>query len=453
MPVISRFPKNFYFGAATAAYQIEGGWNADGKGESIWDRFVHTAGTIKGAMNGDVACDSYHRYHEDIELIQKLGLNSYRFSIAWSRIQPAGHGAIEQRGMDYYRKLIDGLLAANIRPMPTLYHFDLPQALEDAGGWPERDTAERFAEYAATVTSALGDRVDTWATFNEPLIFTRHGYLLGNHAPGKQDQNLYLRATHTVNLAQGLATRAIKATRPSLRVGNVNALSPAIPASNDIADIAAAEAYHAAANLWFVEPILTGYYPDIAYAGDVPLSEMGWRNGDESIMRVGLDWIGVNYYFHTMVRHAIPNKTNFGLPFEIVNVKNLPLTDAGWPINANGLRDILIRIYRDCGKIPLEVTENGCSYLDEPNALGSVPDIRRIDYLYAHLNAVLEALSEGVDVRGYHHWSLMDNFEWAEGFVQKFGLTHVDFRSLNRTIKDSGFSFAHIAQTGQIPKI
>jgi beta-glucosidase len=445
------FPSDFFWGAATAAYQIEGAWNEDGKGESIWDRFAHRVGTIKGAAHGDVACDSYHRIREDVALLERLNLNSYRFSISWPRVQPSGRGAAEQRGLDYYRRLAEALRAANVRPLPTLYHWDLPQALEDAGGWAQRDTGERFAEYAALVTSALGDVIGDWATFNEPFIFTRFGYLDGYHAPGRKDPDDYLRATHTVNLANGLAIRAIKAARPALRVGCVYSVSPAVPASASADDAAAAEAFHAYVNLWFAEPVLAGRYPAAAVNGELPLARMGYRDGDDRIMRAALDWAGINYYFHQVVRSAPPSDAALGVPFVTVGRNEHPLTDFGWPVNPDGLRAILVRMYRELGGIPLEVTENGCSYLDGPDARGTVPDARRIAYLRDHLRAVAQARAEGADVRGYHHWTLMDNFEWAEGYTQRFGLTYVDFRSLQRTVKDSGLWYAEVARTGSIP--
>ena len=444
-----RFASDFFWGAATAAYQIEGAWDQDGKGESIWDRFAHSVGTIKGAVTGDIACDSYRRYRDDVALLRRLHLNSYRFSISWPRVQPAGRGKIEQRGLDHYRRLTEALAEAHIRPLPTLYHWDLPQALEDAGGWAQRDTAERFAEYAAIVTSALGDVVRDWATFNEPWIFTRFGYLDGYHAPGRTDPDAYLRATHTVNLAQGLAVRAIKAVRASLRVGCVYSVSPAVAASGSAEDAAAAEAFHAYVNLWFVEPVLSGRYPGAAVA-EIPYERMGYRNGDDRIMQAGLDWAGINYYFHQVVRSAPPADAALGVPFVTVGRNEFPLTEFGWPVNAEGLRTILVRMYRDCGRIPLEVTENGCSYADAPDERGRVPDARRIAYVREHLLAVGRALADGVDVRGYHHWTLMDNFEWAEGHTQRFGLAYVDFRSLERTVKDSGLWYAAVAASGVV---
>ncbi|GAC1583934.1 MAG: GH1 family beta-glucosidase [Candidatus Elarobacter sp.] len=446
------FPPGFRWGVATAAYQIEGAWNDDGKGESIWDRFAHRPGTIKGHTNGDVACDSYHRWRDDVALLEQLHLGSYRFSISWPRVQPRGSGAAEQRGLDHYRRLIEALRAANIRPLPTLYHWDLPQALQERGGWADRDTFERFAEYAGLVTRVLGDVVDDWATFNEPWIFTRFGYLDGYHAPGCTDPDGYLRATHTVNLANGAAVRAIKAVRASLRVGCVYSVSPAVPASQSDDDRAAAEAFHAYVNRWFVDPARYGRYPSEAVAGDLPLARMGWRDGDERLVRAQLDWAGINYYFHQRVRAAPPVGVALALPFETVGCDDLPLTDFGWPINPAGLRTILTRMYDDCGRIPLEVTESGCSYGDEPDRSGRIPDTRRIAYLRDHLAAVAGAVADGVDVRGYHYWTLLDNFEWAEGTTQRFGLVHVDFRSLERTPKDSALWYSGVAHSGRLPE-
>ena len=444
------FPRGFFWGAATAAYQIEGAWDEDGKGESIWDRFAHRTGTIKGATTGDVACDSYHRIDDDVALMRELGLNSYRFSIAWPRVQPNGRGAAEQRGLDYYRRLTEALLAAGIRPLPTLYHWDLPQALEDAGGWPARDTAERFAEYAAIVVDALGDRIARWATFNEPWIFTRLGYLAGIHAPGRSDAGAFLRASHTVNLAHGLATRAMKAARARIEVGCAYSVSPALPESDAPEDRAAAEAFHAFANRWFLDPALHGRYPENALAGALPLEEMGYRGGDDRIMRTGLDWVGLNYYFHLVIRDARTDDGALRFRFATVDRNEHARTDFGWPVNPDGLHAILLQMWRDCGRIPVEITENGCSYHECPDADGRVRDDRRIAYLDAHLRAVARAIDDGVDVRGYHHWTLADNFEWAEGTTQRFGLAHLDPHTLARTVKDSGRWYAEVAKTGRL---
>jgi beta-glucosidase len=445
------FPSSFRWGAATAAYQVEGAPRADGKGESIWDRFAHRVGAIKGEAHGDVACDSYNRMAEDVALLRELGLNSYRFSIAWPRIQPDGRGPGNQRGLDHYRRFAELLLEAGIRPLPTLYHWDLPQALEDAGGWPARDTAQRFAEYAAIVAGALGDVVRDWATFNEPWIFTRYGYLLGIHAPGRSEPDAYLRATHTVNLAHGLAVRAIDAARPGLNLGCAYSVSPIVPArvDND-EDRAAAARCDAYVNRWFSDPALTGCYPADVLAGELPLERMGYRDGDGALMRARLDWIGLNYYFPLVVSAGETTREPLGGSYAVLEPSAWPRTDWGWPIVPNGMRDILTQAHARYG-LPIEITENGCSYADTPGADGRVRDERRITYLDAHLRAVAAAMADGIDVRGYHHWTLLDNFEWAEGYTQRFGLAHVDFRTQARTVKDSGRWYADIARSGQLP--
>ncbi|HEY4441929.1 MAG TPA: family 1 glycosylhydrolase, partial [Candidatus Elarobacter sp.] len=343
------FPHGFFWGAATAAYQVEGAWDEDGKGESIWDRFAHRIGTIKGGTTADVACDSYHRVGEDIALLRELGCTSYRFSIAWPRVQPLGKGAVERRGLDHYARLVDALLAAGIRPLPTLYHWDLPQALEDAGGWPARDTAARFAEYAAIVTGALGDRVAQWATFNEPWIFTRFGYLLGIHAPGRSDADAFLRATHTVALAHGHATRAMKAIRSDLRIGCAYSVTPVRAASDAGDDADAANAFDAYANRWFLDAALHGRYPDTVFAGGMPYETMGWRDGDDAILRTGLDWVGINYYFHTVIRAGDSFDGPLAVRFCGVDRNEYPRTDFGWPVNADGLQAILHQMWRDSG--------------------------------------------------------------------------------------------------------
>ncbi len=447
----SAFSRTFRWGAATAAYQVEGAPSADDKGESIWDRFAHRVSAIKGEATGDTACDSYNRMAEDVALLRELNLNSYRFSIAWTRIQPDGRGPANQRGLDHYRRFAEMLLEAGIRPLPTLYHWDLPQALEDVGGWPARDTAERFAEYAGLVTGALGDAVHDWATFNEPWIFTRYGYLLGIHAPGRSAPEAYLRATHTVNLAHGLAVRAIDAARPGLNLGCAYSVSPIIPARAEAdEDRAAAVRCDAYVNRWFSDPALTGRYPADVLAGELPLERMGYRDGDDALMRARLDWIGLNYYFPLVVMAGATAREPLAGDYAVLEPTQWPRTDWGWPIAPDGLRDIVVRTHARYG-LPIEITENGCSYADTPGVDGRVRDERRIGYLDAHLRVLAAALADGVDVRGYHHWTLLDNFEWAEGYTQRFGLVHVDFRTLERTVKDSGRWYADVARSGRLP--
>jgi len=443
------FPEGFRWGAATASYQIEGAWNEDGKGESIWDRFSHTPGRVKHGDTGDFACDSYHRADEDVAILRELGLGSYRFSIAWPRIQPTGRGRALQKGLDYYRRLVDALLAAGIRPFPTLYHWDLPQSLEDAGGWPNRDTASRFADYAETMVEALGDRVSDWIVFNEPNIFTTLGYLIGIHAPGRRDPAAFLRATHTVSLAQGEAVRAMRAMRPGLRIGSAFNMSPCEPATGSAADRAAAERWHAFLNTWFLEPALRGRYPE-AFPQGVPLAQMGVEPRDLERVRAPLDFIGINLYMRTVVRAAPEDVVGLGAAPVGAGGDEGPRTEFGWEVWPDSLYDMVMRVTRDYERPVIEITENGCAYGDAPDEDGLVRDDRRIDYYRGYLRALGRAIRDGADVRGYHAWSLLDNFEWAEGFSQRFGLVWVDFDTGERTIKESARWYARVAAAGAV---
>ena len=436
------FPKDFIWGTATASYQIESAWNEDGKGESIWDRFSHTQGKVRGGDTGDVACDSYHRFGEDIAIMKQLNQKSCRFSISWPRILPNGTGAVNPKGLDHYKRYCDALLEAGIRPSCTLYHWDLPQVLQDKGGWVNRDMAGWFSDYAAIVTKALGDRVTTYAIFNEPHVFTLLGYYTGHHAPGYTDYDAYLKAAHVVNLALGDAFRAMKAVAPKADIGSAFSMSPYEPVSNSSEDLAAAERAHDASNIYFLEPAMTGHYP-----ASVALPErMGFQPGDDARLKAPLDWIGINYYFRQKVRHkesASPHHYEAFIP------KEGPLTHFGWEVWPRGMHDIVSRIARDY-KLPLEITESGCSYGYAPGADGRVMDQRRIDYFRAHLRELLKAIDEGAPVRGYHAWSLLDNFEWAEGYSQRFGLVWTDFRDLRRIVKDSGHWYGKLAASGRL---
>ena len=443
------FPRGFLWGAATAAYQVEGAWNADGRGESIWDRFAHTAGNIRNGDTGDVACDSYRRYRDDIALLKELNLRSYRFSIAWPRIQPSGSGAVNSKGLDYYQRLTDALLEAQIRPLPTLYHWDLPQPLESAGGWPNRETAHRFAEYAGIVARALGDRINDWVIFNEPKTFTGVGYWNGRHAPGRRDWRAFLRATHTVNLAQGEAFRALRAAHGALRIGSAFDVAPMFPASDSYADIAAAERWHRFQNLWFITTALHGHYPEGVLPADLQSERLGLRDGDQQIMRAPLDFIGLNYYSPWIVRYstAADSAPDLSVAGEWARAPGVhPKTDIGWDVYPPGFYDILVRMARETGNLPIEITENGAACNTPPDARGEVHDTARISYLDSHLVQLARAIHDGVPVRAYHCWSLLDNFEWAEGYTQRFGLVYVDFRNgQRRTIKESGRWYARVA--------
>jgi len=447
------FPKGFFWGTATAAYQIEGAWNEDGKGESIWDRFTHTPGKIKNGDTGDVACDSYHRWREDIALMRAMNLNSYRFSISWPRIQPSGSGAPNYKGLDYYSRLVDALLEAHIRPLVTLYHWDLPQALEDAGGWTNRDAAERFADYAQLVAHGLGDRVSDWVLLNEPAAFVDLGHLEGTHAPGRKSLLDFLRATHVVNLAQGAGFRALKAVRTSARVGSAFSMSPCEPATNSEADKLAAERAHAMTNTWFLDPALRGRYPEALTF--LPETAMRIKPGDMEKIRAPLDFIGINLYYRAIVSapsamERVANTQEWLFPAKMHSGLQGSKTDFGWEVWPKALYDMVLRVTRDYNRPVIEITESGCSYNDGPDETGVVHDSRRIAYHREYLAALAQSIADGADVRGYHAWSLLDNFEWAEGFTQRFGLTYVDFKTLQRTIKDSGRWYAKVAAENRV---
>jgi beta-glucosidase len=380
--------------------------------------------------------------------MRAMNLSSYRFSIAWPRIQPAGSGKPNPKGLDFYNRLTDALLAARIRPLVTLYHWDLPQTLEDAGGWPNRDTAARFADYAGIMARALGDRVSHWLLFNEPVAFTSMGYLRGIHAPGTKSIRAFLRATHTVNLAQAAGFGAVKAVCPHAMVGSAFSMSPCEPASNSAADQLAAERAHRITNCWFLDPALKGTYPH-AFPF-LPEFLIGLESRDLDEMRAPLDFIGINLYYRTKASTATWVKRLFDPGFTLFPVKMFPAsegpaTDIGWEVWPRAIYDLLMRITRDYNRPVIEITESGCSYNDVPDRDGMIHDHRRIEYHRAYLSHLARAIQDGADVRGYHAWTLMDNFEWAEGYSQRFGLVHVDFASQKRTIKESGKWYAQVA--------
>jgi|SRR3954466_3923147 beta-glucosidase len=453
LPATAVFPKGFFWGTATASYQIEGAWNEDGKGESVWDRFGHTPGNVKNGENGDVACDSYHRWREDIALMRAMNHNSYRFSISWPRVQPAGSGAANAKGIDYYSRLVDALLETNIRPMVTLYHWDLPQALQDAGGWPNRDLVGRYSDYVQLVAKVLGDRVSNWMLFNEPVAFTDLGYLDGTHAPGHKSLIEFLRATHVVNLAQGEGFRALKSVRPAARVGTAFSMSACEPATNSESDRLAAERAHAITNIWFIDPALRGRYPD-AFTF-LPETIMRIRSGDMEKVRAPLDFIGINLYYRlicsspgTMTR--LGHAQDWLFPVSMTEGKQGPKTDIGWEVWPKALYDMVMRITRDYNRPVIEITESGCAYNEVPDASGEIRDNRRVSYHRQYLAAVAKAIADGADVRGYHAWTLIDNFEWAEGYSSRFGLAYVDFKTQQRTIKESGKWYAKLAAENKL---
>ncbi len=433
-PGFPRFPASFAWGAATAAYQIEGAVSEDGRGTSVWDDFCHLPGKIRDGHTGDVAADHYHRWREDVDLMAGLGLTTYRFSIAWPRVQPSGSGEVNKPGLDFYDRLTDALCAAGITPVATLFHWDLPSPLEQAGGWLSRDTAQRFADYAGIVAARLADRIPMWITLNEPFVVMTLGYGLGIHAPGRELMLHALPAAHYLLLGHGLANRALRGAG-ARQVAITNSYSPALPASDDPADVAAASAYDVLHNRLFTDPVLLRHYPDLRGFGPEAAGLLPIEDGDLDVIAAPVDAIGVNYYNPTRLS-ALPGSP---LPFQLEPIPGYPVTAFGWPVIPGGLRDILIELrtrYGD-GLPPIYVTENGCSRADVPAADGTVADPERISYLDGHIRAVHEAMAAGVDVRGYFVWSLIDNFEWSEGYHQRFGLVYVDFDTQARLPKDS----------------
>ncbi|MDQ0991066.1 GH1 family beta-glucosidase [Streptomyces sp. V3I7] len=463
------FPPPFLWGAATSAYQIEGAVREDGRTPSIWDTFSHTPGRTAGGETGDVAVDHYHRYREDVALMAELGLNAYRFSVSWPRVQPTGRGPAVQAGLDFYRRLVDELLGAGIKPVVTLYHWDLPQELEDAGGWPERDTAYRFAEYARMVGDALGDRVEGWITLNEPWCSAFLGYASGVHAPGRTDAVASLRAAHHLNLAHGLGTSALRSAMPARNTVAVSLNSAVVrPLSQDPADLAAARRIDDLANGVFHGPMLSGAYPKTLLSATAPLTDWGHvRDGDLAAIRQPLDALGLNYYTPALVSAAPsdatgPRADGHGSaehsPWpgaDDVAFHQTPgeRTEMGWTIDPTGLHELLMRYTREAPGLPLYITENGAAFDDKPDADGRVHDPERIAYLHAHLSAVRRALTDGADVRGYYLWSLLDNFEWAYGYGKRFGAVYVDYATQERTPKSSARWYAQTARTGALPPV
>ncbi len=422
-------PGGFLWGVSTSAYQIEGAVAEDGRGVSIWDTFSATPGRIVDGTTGAVATDSYHRFPDDIALMRDLGVGAYRFSVAWPRIQPDGTGPANAAGLDFYERLVDGLLDAGIAPVATLFHWDLPQALQDRGGWLDRETAHRFGEYAALVSGRLGDRVRMWITLNEPFVHMSLGYGLGTHAPGEQLLFDAFPVAHHQLLGHGLAVAALR-DHSSSPVAIANNYSPARPASGSPADLAAATAYDALHNRVFTDPLFGLGYPE----GAADLSVV--REGDLDVIAAPIDALGVNYYNPTGVRGP---EDGSPLPFEMVPLEGYRTTAFDWPVAPDGLHEMLVTLHGRYGRAlpPIYITESGCAYDDVVGPDGTCADPDRITYLDGHLAALRDAQADGVDVRGYFVWSLLDNWEWAEGFTKRFGLVHVDFETQTRTPKGS----------------
>lgn len=438
---LTALPADFTWGVATAAYQIEGAVAEDGRSPSIWDTFSHTPGKVDGGDTGDIACDHYHRVPEDIGLIKQLGADAYRFSIAWPRVVPGGDGPVNKAGLDFYDRLVDGLLEAGVTPFATLYHWDLPQVLQDRGGWTVRETSEHFAAYASQVVERLGDRVKDWATLNEPLCSAWIGHLEGRMAPGLTDLTAAVRASYHLHLGHGLAVQAIRAASSDARVGIVNNFSPIEPASGSEADLAAARRADGHINRWWLDPILgRGHPQDMVeeYGVELPL-----QPGDLEAIAAPLDWLGLNYYFRQIVT-ADPDGT--APHARQVSVPGARLTHMDWEVHAEGLEQLLLRLTEEYGVQRIYVTENGSAYEDVVAADGSVHDPERVRYLEEHLAACARAVAKGVPLAGYFAWSLMDNFEWAYGYDKRFGLVHVDYATQRRTVKSSGLRYAELVR-------
>jgi len=440
------FPSDFLWGTATSSYQIEGAWNLHGKGESIWDRFSHTPGRIKDGSTGDTACDHYHRFREDVALMKELGLRGYRFSVSWPRIFPLGKGPLNPEGLDFYSRLTDCLLDAGIRPLVTLYHWDLPQALQDLGGWANRDIAGWFGDYAAAVSRRLGDRVDLWVTLNEPQVFGMLGYFLGQHAPGIADPLMYLAVSHHIHLAHGAAVQAIRAEAASARVGTVLQLPPVHPRSDSERDAQAARTVDGLLNRWYAEPVLVGRYPQDILDRVQPLNPP-IREGDMKRIHQPLDFAGLNVYTRAFAYHDPGVPLFQAMLDEHHRVAGAEYTAFDWEVYPPAIFESLMRFKDEWGNPPVYVTENGMANEDRL-VHGRVEDRERIRYLAAYLAQVRRAMDRGVQVRGYFLWSFLDNFEWAEGFTKRFGIVHVDFDTLERTPKASAGWYRSVIRDG-----
>jgi beta-glucosidase len=450
------FPTGFIWGAATAAYQIEGSTTVDGRGPSIWDTFSHTPGKVDGGDTGDIAADHYRTFREDVALMAELGLAAYRFSVAWPRVQPGGRGPANAKGLDYYERLVDGLIESGIEPVLTLYHWDLPQELEDAGGWGARDTALRFADYAAIVADRLGDRIPLWTTLNEPWCSAFLGYASGVHAPGLTNPGLSLRAAHHLLLAHGLAAESLRVALPPSAQISITLNLCAVLAASDTPEAAdAVRRIDGIGNRLFLDPLLRGHYPEDVRADTLGLTDWSFvHDGDEAIIAAPLDVLGINYYTPTLVDGGgTPNGEPSPWP-ACGDVRFIPApgpaTAMGWTIDAKGLRMVVHRVHDDYGGIPLMITENGAAFDDLVTPDGGVNDLDRISYLRDHMAVVHDAIESGVDLRGYFVWSLLDNFEWAYGYSKRFGIVHVDYETQRRVWKDSAHWYREVIRANGI---
>lgn len=446
---MTNFPAEFRWGVATSAYQVEGAALEGGREPSIWDTFARIPGAIEDGSTGDEACDHYHRTAQDIDLMRRLGVNAYRFSVSWPRVFPTGRGRPNEEGLRFYEQLVDDLLGAGIEPMITLYHWDLPRALQDAGGWPARDTGKFFVDYACTVARRLGDRAKLWVTHNEPWCVAMLGHLMGVHAPGEKRLESALATAHHLLLSHGWCREAMRTElAKDAQVGIVLNLTPGEPASPSEEDAEATRAFDGSFNRWYLDPLFHGVYPEDVIEdhrralGRDPMSFV--EEGDMDIIRGKDDFLGVNYYSRAVLRA----ETESNAPREIPPVPEEEKTDMGWEVYPEGLTDLLIRLKRDYSVPPIYITENGCAFTYPPDASGRIEDTRRIGFIESHVAAVAAAMDAGVDVRGYYHWSLLDNFEWGHGYTKRFGLVWVDYETQERRLKQSAYRYADIIASG-----
>ena len=440
------FPKDFIWGAATSSYQIEGAWDQDQKGESIWDRFCHTPGKIENGETGDVACDHYHRYKDDVALMKRLGLQAYRFSVSWPRFLPAGRGKVNQAGIDFYSRLVDTLLEAGIEPYLTLYHWDMPQVLQDQGGWPDRMIVNAFLEYTDVVSRALGDRVKYWTTFNEPFVSAILGYYNGQHAPGHTSLPEALAAAHHLLLAHGKAVPLIRQNVPDAHVGIVTNHGPQFPASPSIADRKAAVQSDGFLNRWYLDPLVgRGYPADMVASYDGRMDFI--QEGDMDVIATPIDFLGINYYTRGIIRSDEIDEAENHPPTVIQGDE---ITEMGWEVYPEGLYQLLGRLHFDYQFPEIHVTENGAAFPDVVGPDGQVDDSDRLSYIKRHLEVCHRAIQIGVPLKGYFAWSLFDNFEWAFGYRPRFGIVHVDFETLERTPKRSALWYRDVIQQNGI---
>ena len=452
---MATFPKDFLWGAATAAYQVEGAANIDGRGPSIWDTFSHAPGNTLNGDTGDVACDHYHRYPEDVALMKTIGLRGYRFSFSWSRLFPNGDLVKNQKGFDFYDKLINEIESAGITPLSTLYHWDLPQTLQDKGGWVNRETVDRFGEYAAAVAQHFGDRIKNIAPINEPWCVAWLGHGLGVHAPGHKDRKEVWAAAHHTVIAHATAMNSMRAVRSDIKIGpvinqaNYPADDPSDPYLSHASDL-----MDAMQNRWWMDAFMRGSYPQVLLDefGDEILPVI--KDGDMELARTKNDWLGINFYFDTRIGKAdVANPVQFDpstvLGLTIDSTPKGELTDMGWPLTPHGLKNLMVRWHKEYGSaLPdIYITENGVAYPDGPDANGEIKDLRRINYLRTHLAALSEAIAEGAPVKGYFQWSLLDNFEWSLGYAKRFGIVHVDYATQERRLKDSAKWYSEVIKS------